>query len=148
MPGSVAAVEVRPARDADELEQAMALRVRVFTGEQGVDREADPDEFDREARHLVAVEGGAVVGTCRVFIRDGVGRVGRMVVEASARGRGIGARLLEEAEAWAAEAGAELVRLHAQTAAAAFYARGGYTEVGEPFVEEGIDHVTMERSLA
>jgi predicted GNAT family N-acyltransferase len=28
------------------------------------------------------------------------------------------------------------------------YARGGYEQVGEPFVEEGIDHVTMERSLA
>ena len=148
MPGSVGAVEVRPARDGDELEQALALRMRVFTGEQGVDRSADQDAHDRESVHVVAVEDGRVIGTCRVFMRDGVARLGRMVVEASARGRGIGARLIEEAERSAAEAGAAMVRLHAQTAAVTFYARAGYTEVGEPFVEEGIDHVTMERPLA
>lgn len=148
MPGSVAAVDVRPARDADEVEQALALRERVFVGEQGVDPAADRDGLDDQALQFVAVEDGQVLGTCRVLIRGGVARLGRLAVEPDARGRGIGARLLDVAERGAADAGATLVRLHAQAAAVSLYARGGYTEVGEPFVEEGIDHVTMERPLA
>jgi predicted GNAT family N-acyltransferase len=148
MRGSVAAVDVRPVRDAEELEQALTLRDRVFAGEQGVDPAADRDGLDDQALQFVAVEDGRVVGTCRVLIRGGVARLGRMVVDRRLRGRGVGARLLDVAERAAADAGATLVRLHAQATAAEFYARGGYTPVGEPFVEEGIDHITMERALA
>jgi predicted GNAT family N-acyltransferase len=148
MPDSVGAVEVRPARDDAEVEEALALRERVFVGEQGVTPEADRDGLDGQALQFVAVEGGRVLGTCRVLIRDGVARLGRMAVEPDARGRGIGALLLEEAERGAADAGALTVRLHAQAAAVTLYARGGYAEVGDWFVEEGIDHVTMERALA
>jgi predicted GNAT family N-acyltransferase len=148
MPGSVAAVEIRPTRDTGEIEQALALRERVFVGEQGVTPAADRDGLDDQSLQFVAVEDGRVVGTCRVLIRGGVARLGRMAVEPHARGRGLGRQLLEEAERGALEAGATLVRLHAQAAAVSLYARGGYAEVGEPFVEEGIDHVTMERALA
>lgn len=148
MPGSVGVVEVRPVRDAAELEQALALRERVFCGEQGVTPAADRDGLDGQALHFVAVEDRSVVGTCRVLLRDGVARLGRMAVEPDERGRGLGALLLAEAERGALAAGATQVRLHAQAKAVPLYARGGYEQVGEPFVEEGIDHVTMERSLA
>lgn len=148
MPDSVGAVEVRRARDDAEVEEALALRQRVFVGEQGVTPEADRDGLDGQALQFVAVEEGRVLGTCRVLIRDGVGRLGRMAVEPDARGRGIGALLLAEAERGAAGAGARMVRLHAQAAAVSLYARSGYAEVGDWFVEEGIDHVTMERALA
>jgi predicted GNAT family N-acyltransferase len=148
MRGSVGTVEVRPVRDADELDRALALRERVFCGEQGVDPAADRDGLDGEALQFVAVEDGEVLGTCRVLIRDGVGRLGRMAVEPSARGRGVGALLLEEAERVTRLAGVGQVRLHAQARAVTLYARAGYEPVGEPFVEEGIDHVTMERTLA
>ena len=141
-------MEVRLARDAAEVEQALDLRERVFCGEQGVDLAAERDGHDGEALHLVAVEDGRVVGTCRVIVRDGVARLGRMAVEPHQRGRGLGAELLSAAERAASGAGAHRVRLHAQFAARSLYARGGYSETGAPFVEEGIDHVTMERALA
>lgn len=120
----------------------------MFCGEQGVDLGAERDGHDDEALHVVAVGEGDLLGTCRVLVRDGVGRLARMAVEPAARGHGIGAALLAEAERAAAEAGATRMRLHAQTAALALYERGGYRREGEPFVEEGIDHVTMERALA
>ena len=135
-------------RDPAELEQALAVRERVFCGEQGVTPEGERDGHDAGAEHLVAVDGGRVIGTCRVYVRDGVARLGRMAVEPAARGRGIGAELLVAAERAARAAGARRVRLHAQVAARSLYARGGYEQVGERFVEEGIDHVTMERALA
>ena len=133
--------------DAGLLDQALALRERVFCGEQGVELAAERDGLDDQALHVVSVRDGRVLGTCRVLVRDGVGRLGRMAVEPWARGRGIGAELLVEAERAARAAGAVRMRLHAQTAARPLYERGGYLQVGEPFVEEGIDHVTMERAL-
>jgi predicted GNAT family N-acyltransferase len=141
-------MEVRPTRDADEVEHALQLRERVFCGEQGVDLEIERDEHDRDALHLVAVDDGRVVGTCRVLVDGQLAQIGRMVVEAELRGAGVGAALLRAGEQAARAAGAGTVRLHAQVTARGFYARGGYTARGEPFVEDGIDHVTMERSLA
>ena len=141
-------MEVRLARDAAELEQALDLRERVFCGEQGVHRAADRDGRDDEALHIVAVDGGRVAGTCRVLVEGGEARLGRMAVEPHLRGSGLGAALLTAAEDAARDAGAGTVVLHAQTAAQSLYARGGYAIRGEPFVEEGIDHVTMERALA
>jgi predicted GNAT family N-acyltransferase len=141
-------LEVRPARSPKEVADALHLRERVFAGEQGVPVAADRDGRDSEAAHLVAVEGGGVIGTCRLVFRGRVARLGRLAVEPDWRGRGVGAALLDEAERCARDAGADRIDLHAQTAARSLYARGGYVERGEEFVEEGIEHVAMEKSIA
>jgi predicted GNAT family N-acyltransferase len=141
-------MEVRPPRDAGELLEALALRERVFCGEQGVSASAERDGRDGEALHLVAVEDGRVVGTCRLVFRGGRALLGRMAVEQGARRRGIGAALLREAGRRGRAAGVHRIGLHAQLEVRELYAAGGYVERGEPFVEEGIDHVTMEKQLA
>ena len=134
--------------DARLIEQALALRERVFCGEQGVELAADRDGLDDVALQLVALDGGRVVGTCRVLVEGEVGRLGRMAVEPGARGRGVGAAILAAAERSARDAGARLMRLHAQRYVEGLYAAAGYTPYGEPFVEEGIPHVAMEKRLA
>ena len=141
-------LEVRPAADEDELAAALALRMDVFCGEQGVDPAAERDGRDAEALHLVAIEQGRVVGTCRLLFEGGTARLGRMAVERGARGRGIGAAILAEADRRAAERGARRITLHAQETARSVYARAGYETDGEPFAEQGIPHVTMEKTLA
>jgi predicted GNAT family N-acyltransferase len=120
----------------------------VFCGEQGVRPEADRDGRDGEATHVVAVENGRLLGTCRLVFRGDVARLGRMAVERELRGRGLGAAILREAERAAREAGAERISLHAQLSARSLYARDGYEQRGEEFVEEGIEHVAMEKRLA
>ena len=141
-------MDVRPARNRDEIEQALALREQVFCVEQGVALAADRDGLDRRAIQLVAVESGRVVGTCRVLVEGEVGQLGRMAVDARSRGRGVGAAILAAAERSARDAGARLMRLHAQRYIEDLYADAGYTPYGEPFVEEGIAHVAMEKRLA
>ena len=141
-------MEVRPARDAAELAQALKLRDRIFCGEQGVSAAAERDGRDAEALHLVAVEGRQVLGTCRLVFTMGTAFLGRLAVEPDRRRRGIGEALLGEAAECAAAAGARRISLHAQVNVRQLYAGVGYIERGEPFVEEGIDHVTMERALA
>jgi predicted GNAT family N-acyltransferase len=141
-------VDVREARTDDEVTAALALRSRVFCGEQGVSFEADQDGRDAEATHIVAVEDDVVIGTCRLLFRGRIARLGRLAVEPDRRGDGIAATILREADRVAGEVGAESIALHAQTYAQALYERAGYEEYGPTFVEEGIEHVAMEKRLA
>lgn len=141
-------MEVRPAQGAAELEGALALRERVFCGEQGVDLEAERDGLDEGALQIVAVDGGRIVGTCRVLVGGGVGRLGRMAVERGARRHGIGRAILAAAERAARDAGADHMTLHAQLYVERLYAAAGYRRHGDEFLEEGIPHVSMEKRLA
>src|SRR5919107_878383 len=113
--------ELRPARDEDEVRAALALRHEVFVVEQRVPVEEEVDRHDATALHLVAVEDGRVVATCR---------------------------LLGEGEARARAQGASRIALAAQTGALALYEQAGYTPYGERFVDAGIEHVMMEKRLA
>lgn len=141
-------MDVRVARDRREAEAAFELRREVFCVEQGVELAADRDGLDDDAVQIVALTGGRVVGTCRILVDGPVARLGRMAVERAARGRGVGTAILAAAERSAMDAGACLMRLHAQRYVEHLYARAGYAVRGQPFVEEGIPHISMEKPLA
>ena len=140
-------MEVREARTQSEVAAALELRERVFCEEQGVSFEADQDGRDAEATHIVAVDDGVVIGTCRLLFRGQVARLGRLAVQRERRGESVAEQILREADRIAAEAGSESIALHAQTYARALYERAGYREHGPTFVEEGIEHVAMEKRL-
>ena len=139
---------MRAAQTPGEIEAALRLRERVFAGEQGVRPEADRDGRDHEATHVVAILDGRVVATCRLVFQGDVARLGRMAVERELRRRGLGAAVLREAEREALAAGARVISLHAQLPARSLYERDGYVQHGGQFVEEGIEHVTMEKRIA
>ena len=141
-------MEVREASTESEVTAALELRERIFCGEQGVSFEADQDGRDPEATHIVAVDDGVVIGTCRLLFRGPVARLGRLAVEQGRRGDGVAAEILSEADRIATEVGSESIALHAQTYALPLYARAGYEPYGPTFVEEGIEHVAMEKRLA
>ena len=140
-------VEVRLARDEAEVEAAQQLRLRVFSDEQGVARDAEVDGLDPEATHVVAVRRGAVIGTCRLRFPRGRCKLERMAVDSSLRRTGVGAALMEEAEQEALRQGAAEVVLHAQRRSEPFYASCGFDAEGETFLEEGIEHVLMTKQL-
>lgn len=141
-------MEVREVAGEAERAAAMKLRYDVFVIEQGVALEEDVDGLDGEAQHLVAVQDGTVVATCRLLHdADRVARLGRMAVAPPARRRGIATELLREAERVAARAGSTRMVLHAQTDAIALYDRAGYRPEGARFHEAGIEHQTMVKGL-
>jgi len=141
-------VNVRPARDAAEVETAMDLRMRVFVGEQGVDRDEELDGRDGEAIHIVALDESGVIATCRLrSVEPGVWKLERMAVEARFRDLGVGGRLLAGAEEEARARGAREMLLNAQLPAEPFYTSHGYQAEGEKFVEAGIEHIAMRKAL-
>jgi predicted GNAT family N-acyltransferase len=135
--------------DTDELRgMALELRHRVFVVEQGVPAELERDEKDAEAFHVVALHGERCVGTGRlVRIGGGVGRVGRMAVDAQFRRQHVGDLVLAALESRARREGLLELELHAQCYVERFYERHGYAREGERFEEAGIAHVTMRKKL-
>ena len=88
----------------------------------------------RDHEVLVACVGGPVVGWVHVFLSQGIasdpfGEIGGLVVAPSHRRRGLGRRLLAEAEKWAAGRGVTMLRVRSRTerhAARAFYEVAGF----------------------
>jgi predicted GNAT family N-acyltransferase len=138
---------VRVARGPAEVRAAQDLRVRVFCEEQGVPRDLELDGSDEGAVHVVAVEGTRILATCRLRDVGGAMKLERMAVDASARGGGVGTRLLLGAEEEARSRGAVEMLLYSQRRVEAFYASHGYRAEGEPFMEAGIDHIAMRKAL-
>ncbi len=120
------------------------IRGAVFIDEQRVPVELEWDEFDDESRHWLASIDRRPVGTARL-LRSG--QIGRMAVLREFRGRGIGATLLSAVIDAAAAEGRRELFLHAQTHALAFYRRFDFIEVGPEFMEAGIAHRIMRRTL-
>lgn len=143
-------IRIHWADDADELSAALAVRVAVFCGEQGVPYDDERDPLDDDAAHLVALadDDGRVVATLRLLAEDGVARIGRVAVLADWRRRGIASRMLAIALLRAREEGHVRARLAAQIAAKALYEQAGFGVESEPFDEAGIAHVWMGRELA
>ena len=129
----------------EALPLARPVREKVFIEEQNVPRELEWDEWDERSDHAVARDaGGQAIGTARL-LPDG--RIGRMAVLREWRRRGVGAALMEGLLRKAREQSMSRVTLHAQTHAAGFYRRFGFSERGGEFWEAGIPHVEMTLEL-
>jgi predicted GNAT family N-acyltransferase len=128
---------------------ARPVREAVFVHEQGVPFEEEWDEWDASAGHAVAtVPDGSPVGTGRLlFGAQGEGRIGRMAVLRSWRGRGVGAALLAGLVELAMHKGMTTIVLNAQVHALDFYRRYGFVAEGTEFFEAGIAHFSMRRTL-
>ena len=123
----------------------LPVRTAVFVVEQGVPESIERDAMDAVSRHAIARDvNGSVVATGRL-LPDG--HIGRMAVLAALRGAGVGAAVLQALMAEAVRQGLTEVVLNAQVHALDFYRRLGFVERGEVFLEAGIEHRTMRRSL-
>ncbi|WP_059102528.1 GNAT family N-acetyltransferase [Shouchella shacheensis] len=129
-----------------ERKDAFSVRQHVFVEEQEVPLSLEQDAFDATATHLVLYEGEVPIGAGRIRSLEGYGKIERVCVLATARHQGAGRALMEAIEA-AASRSHSSCKLNAQTHAARFYTKLGYEVVSEPFLDAGIPHVTMVKTL-
>lgn len=125
--------------------QVMPVRIAVFVVEQRVPEDIERDEFDAVSRHAIARDAASTVVATGRLLPDG--HIGRMAVAAPLRAKGVGGAVLEALVAEAVRAGLAEVALNAQVHALAFYRRHGFVEYGDVFMEAGIPHRAMRRTL-
>lgn len=133
----------------DNLYDALALRCRVFILEQGP--YLDPDGLDRQSWHLLGRDDG---GTLQAYLRvvdPGLKypepSIGRVITSPEARGTGLGRRLFAEGvarcqAAWPGQG----IRISAQAHLEPLYGSFGFVRVGEPYDEDNIPHLEMEKA--
>ena len=144
-----ASTQVRVVKRADDIERCLAIRQEVFVVEQNVPVELEIDEHDHEgAVHFLASVNDQPMGTGRVCVFDGKAKIQRMAVLPSARGKKLGALIIDEMLLHIRQHQlANRVGLDAQTHATGFYERKGFRRQGEVFDDAGIDHIYMERTI-
>ncbi|WP_065333542.1 GNAT family N-acetyltransferase [Tritonibacter mobilis] len=131
-----------------DLKACLKLRFEVFVDEQGVPVEEERDALDDSATHLLALQDGTPVGTARIVFQDDTAKIGRVCVVKTARGTGLGAKLIEACVSVAGnQAGITRAKLGAQTHAIGFYEKLGFEVYGPVYLDAGIDHRDMVKPL-
>ncbi len=74
-------------------------------------------------------------------------RIRQVAVAADRQGRGLGRRLMLEAEAALAAKGFTRLELHARVSVEGFYRKLGYAPVGQEFLEVSLPHIAMVKSV-
>lgn len=132
-----------------ELYEILRTRAEIFVVEQNCAYQ-DLDGKDQEAVHVFAWNGDGRIEAClRVFWRDkekGIAQIGRVVT--LNHGNGLGGLILHRGvEIAANDFKAKKIYLEAQEYAIGYYAKEGFEVTSEPFLEDGIPHVTMEKTI-
>jgi predicted GNAT family N-acyltransferase len=136
---------VEPADYQTDFKDLRLVRETVFVAEQQVPIEEEWDDLDPKCRHVIARDlADQPIGTGRLTPEH---KIGRMAVLQAWRGRGVGDALLVALMDQARALGWTEVSLNAQVSAESFYARHGFEPVGGRFMEAGIEHQAMRRTL-
>ncbi len=129
------------------MEKALDLRREVFVIEQHVPEELEIDEDDRTAFHLLVLKDDEAVATLRLSPHGESIKIGRVAVRQAYRKKGLGTRLMKMAIEHAARGEFHDAILDAQIESMPFYARLGFAEEGEVFMDAGIPHKRMKLAL-
>ena len=133
-----------------DLETAFHIRKEVFVKEQGVPLADELDEFDNlsgRCDHVLVYYDEQAVGTGRIRVVDGLGKLERICILKSYRKYGLGKKIIQMLEEIAKDKGIAKVKLHGQTHAEEFYKKLGYMTSSNVFTEDGIPHILMVKEL-
>ena len=134
----------------DDLKKAFDIRKEVFVKEQNVPLEDEFDEFDTIGKlcdHILIYYNEQPVGTGRLRIVNGLGKLERICMLKPYRKYGFGKVIINTLEEIAKEKGISQVKLHGQTHAEGFYKKLGYQTSSDVFIEDGIPHILMVKKF-
>ena len=125
------------------LEASYAIRHEVFVEEQGMFRQTDRDEMDPLSVHILAVKGGARIGTVRITpLGDGNWLGSRLAVREPFRGR-VGFLLVKKAEEEVKRRGGRRFFAYIQASRVRFFERCAWRSLRRIPDFHGRPHVLM-----
>lgn len=140
-------VKYYPELTLNEFHDIIALRLKAFVVEQNC-AYLDLDGKDKKSYHVICRDGyGNVVATARILppglSYDEVA-IGRVVIDESIRGKGIGHDLMDQSMKYAQEEfGKVPIRISAQNHLETYYNKHGFISTGKEYLEDDIPHVEM-----
>jgi len=123
---------------------AKAIREAVFIQEQHIAAEDEWDAEDAVAVHFIVFQQDQAIATARLLSNNSIGRV---AVLTTARGLGVGQRLMQAVIDYARAEQRGLVKLSSQVHAIGFYQALGFEVQGEEYLDCGIPHIDMYLKL-
>ncbi len=131
---------------AEQLHELLALRIAVFVVEQACAyHETDGRDLLATTRHIWREDNEGVAVAVRVLdVGAEITQIGRVVTRADSRGNGLAGPLVELAHDRYKGPGGTI--LGAQLHLAGWYEHLGWKRAGDPYAEDGIEHIDMRRS--
>lgn len=130
-----------------ELYEILKSRAAIFIKEQQINYQ-DMDDIDYIAYHCFYMEDDKVIAYLRAFAStdENTLQVGRVLT--MNHGNGLGKKLMEESiEYFNSHTDTKKITMHAQKHAIGFYEKLGFNTIGDEFIEEDVDHITMYLNL-
>ena len=145
-------MDIKIAKNQNDIDRCLEIRKTVFVGEQNVPIELEADEFDKEGAdctHFMIFEGGKLIGTFRIICEKKYeAHFQRFCILKEYRGNGLGRAALEEAEKFCVENNYLSITLNSQCYAVGFYEKSGFRTVSGIFDDAGIPHTAMKKDIA
>jgi ElaA protein len=140
-------VKYYPELSTNEFHDIIALRLKAFVVEQNC-AYLDLDGKDKKCYHLICRDGyGNVVATARILppgLHYDEVAIGRVVIDDSIRGKGIGHELMVQSMRFAEdEFGKVPIRISAQKHLENYYNKHEFISTGKEYLEDDIPHVEM-----
>jgi ElaA protein len=130
-----------------EFHDIISLRLKAFVVEQNCTY-LDLDGKDKKCYHLICRDGqGKVVATARI-LHPGASypevSIGRVVIDKSIRGNGVGHELMKKCMAYVVEEFGEVaIRISAQKHLEKYYEKHNFAFTGNEYLEDNIPHIEM-----
>ncbi len=142
------AISIKEVATAEELAQAQQIRVQVLEAEQGFPHDVNIDGLDPSAIHLLILDDNVPVATARVTASaEGEGKIARIAVLPSHRGRGLGKRLIRQLESVARRSRLRSLYVEPHAHLEPFFRRLGYEKVPCSVTPGGYDLIRMMKRL-
>ena len=143
-------MEILRATTTAERAGAYYVRIQAMARKHQIPLSVEFDEHDTpETKYIVFVDNYLPIATCRLYpLDDKRIMLGRIVVLPEYRHRGIGTRVVEEAEAWAMELGYTSAVVESRDNKIPFYESMGYVaDFGQKIDGETFTCFRMEKCL-
>ena len=129
----------------DQFFDILKLRIEIFVVEQSCYYQELDDE-DKEAFHVSIHNNGIIVAVGRIIpnLNSREVKIGRIAVKMNQRKKGLASCMMEDMLNFISKKYGDFsVLLSAQTYLIKFYQSYGFNEIGDTYLEDGIEHINM-----
>ena len=131
-----------------EQNESIELRRKILRFPIGLDFNAEDLESENTQFHFAAFLDARLVAVL-IMVKYGqnVVKMRQVAVDEHLQGKGIGKALIKYSENWAIANHMTKIQLHARSNAVSFYKSMQYEIIGDQFLEVGIPHFKMQKTL-